>query len=75
MAFDVIEGMDDVNSLNERFNILESLGFEVIYRIKTGNMGMEETPDIISMVHKYADDNGGTRYRSLYSPRAQRAQD
>lgn len=58
MAFDVIEGMDDINSLNERFNILESLGFEVIYRIKTGNMGMEETPDIISMVHKYADDNG-----------------
>lgn len=57
MAFDVIEGMDDINSLNERFNILESLGFEVIYRIKTGNMGMEETPDIISMVHKYADDN------------------
>ena len=58
MAFDVIEGMDDINSLNERFNILESLGFEVIYRIKTGNMGIEETPDIISMVHKYADDNG-----------------
>ena len=58
MAFDVIEGMDDVNSLNERFNILESLGFEVIYRMKTGNMGIEETSDIISMVHKYADDNG-----------------
>ncbi len=58
MAFDVIEGMDEIGSLNERFNILESLGFEVIYRIKTGNMGMEETPDIISMVHKYADDNG-----------------
>jgi DNA ligase (NAD+) len=58
MAFDVIEGMDDVNSLYERFNILESLGFEVIYHMRTGNMGMEETPDIISMVHKYADDNG-----------------
>ena len=55
MAFDVIEGMDDVNSLYDRFGILESMGFEVIYHMRVGNMGIEETADIIHMIHKYAD--------------------
>ena len=58
MAFDVIEGMDNVNSLYERFNILTSLGFEVIFHQKTNGMVAEETSDIISNIHKYADDNG-----------------
>lgn len=58
MAFDVIEGMDEIDLLSERFKIIERLGFEVIYYAKTQSMGMEEAPDIIRMVHKYADDNG-----------------
>lgn len=57
MAFDVIEGMEDINSLYDRFHILSNLGFEVIYHMKTGNMGIHETSDIIRMVHEYADEN------------------
>ena len=57
MAFDVIEGMEDINSLYDRFHILSNLGFEVIYHMKTGNMGIHETADIIRMVHEYADEN------------------
>ena len=57
MAFDVIEGMDDVNSLNERFAILKNLGFEVIFHIKAGNIDVEEAADIIQSIHKHADNN------------------
>ena len=57
MAFDVIEGMDEINSLYSRFDILKDLGFEVIYHMKVGNMGVEETTDIIRMVHEYADEH------------------
>ena len=57
MAFDVIEGMEDINSLYDRFHILSNLGFEVIYHMKTSNMGIHETSDIIRMVHEYADEN------------------
>ena len=57
MAFDVIEGMDSVDSLYERFNILKSLGFEVVFHIKAGNINVEETTDIIQIIHKYADSH------------------
>ena len=58
MAFDVIEGMDEINSLYDRFNILASLGFEVIFHQLTGGMGTEQTSDIIRDIHQYADNNG-----------------
>jgi DNA ligase (NAD+) len=57
MAFDVIEGMDEINSLYDRFDILKDMGFEVIYHMKTGNMGVEETADIIQDIHEYANDH------------------
>lgn len=58
MAFDVIEGMSEINSLYDRFKVLSSLGFEVIYHIRNRNMDIEETTDIVRMIHEYADSNG-----------------
>lgn len=57
MAFDIIEGMEEINSLYDRFQILSNFGFEVIYHIKAGNVDIEETNEIIQTIHKYADDN------------------
>lgn len=58
MAFDVIEGMDEINSLYDRFDVLSNLGFEVIFHQRTGNMDAEEVSDIIRDVHLYADNHG-----------------
>lgn len=57
MAFDVIEGMEDINSLYDRFHMLSSLGFEVIYHMRTGGLDVCEASDVIRMVHEYADNN------------------
>ena len=57
MAFDVIDGMDNINSLYDRFNVLSHLGFEVIYHMRVGNLNIDETSDIINMIHEYANEN------------------
>ena len=58
MLFDVIKGMDKINSLYKRFELAASLGFDVIYHQKVGGMGVEEFADIIKNIHKYADIHG-----------------
>ena len=57
MAFDVIEGMDDINSLYNRFDILKSLGFEVIHHTMVADMGIEDTTSIIRDIHEYANSH------------------
>lgn len=58
MLFDVIKGMDEINSLYKRFELAASLGFDVIYHQKVGGMGAKEFTDIIKNIHKYADNHG-----------------
>ena len=58
MLFDVIKGMDDINSLYKRFELAASLGFDVIYHQRIGGMGAEEFADIIKNIHEYADNHG-----------------
>lgn len=58
MAFDVIDGMDEINSLFDRFGILMKLGFEVIYHHKTKNANAEETSNIMNIIHQYANSMG-----------------
>lgn len=58
MAFDVIEGMDNINSLYDRFEKIKNLGFEPVYHIKTGNTDLEDTTNIIKMIHDYAEEQG-----------------
>lgn len=57
MVFDVIEGMEEIDSLYDRFQVATNLGFEVIYHVRTGNLDLEDTKNTIQMVHKYADDH------------------
>lgn len=57
MVFDVIEGMEEIDSLYDRFQVTTNLGFEVIYHVRTGNLDLEDTKNTIQMVHKYADDH------------------
>ena len=58
MLFDVIKGMDNVNSLYQRFELATNLGFDVIYHHKVGGLGAEEFTDIIKNIHEYADGHG-----------------
>ena len=58
MAFDVIEGMNEINSLFDRFEVLMKLGFEVIYHHKTKNASVEDVSTIIKTIHEYADNIG-----------------
>ena len=58
MLFDVIKGMDSVNSLYQRFELAADLGFDVIYYYKVGGLGAEEFADIIKNIHEYADNHG-----------------
>lgn len=58
MLFDVIKGMDEINSLYKRFELAASLGFDVIYHHRVNGMGVEEFTDIIKNIHEYADDRG-----------------
>lgn len=58
MLFDVIKGMDEINSLYKRFELAASLGFDVIYHQRVNGMGVEEFTDIIKNIHEYADDRG-----------------
>lgn len=58
MLFDVIKGMDEINSLYKRFELAARLGFDVIYHQKVGAMGEEEFTDIIKNIHEYADSHG-----------------
>lgn len=58
MLFDVIKGMDEINSLYKRFELAASLGFDVIYHQRVGGIGAEEFVDIIKSIHEYADSHG-----------------
>lgn len=58
MLFDVIKGMDDINSLYKRFELAASLGFDVIYHQRISGIGAEEFADIIKNIHEYADNHG-----------------
>lgn len=58
MLFDVIKGMDEINSLYKRFELAASLGFDVIYHQRVGGIGAEEFADIIKSIHEYADNHG-----------------
>lgn len=58
MLFDVIKGMDEINSLYKRFELAASLGFDVIYHQRVGGIVTEEFADIIKNIHEYADNNG-----------------
>lgn len=58
MLFDVIKGMDEINSLYKRFELAASLGFDVIYHQRVNGIGVEEFTDIIKNIHEYADDRG-----------------
>ena len=58
MLFDVIKGMDEINSLYKRFELAASLGFDVIYHQRVGGIGTEEFADIIKNIHEYADNHG-----------------
>ena len=58
MAFDVIEGMDEIDSLFDRFGILMDLGFEVIYHHKTKNANVEDVSNIINAIHRHANNMG-----------------
>ena len=58
MLFDVIKGMDEINSLYKRFELAASLGFDVIYHQRVGGIGAEEFADIIKNIHEYADNHG-----------------
>lgn len=58
MLFDIIKGMDEINSLYKRFELAASLGFDVIYHQRVNKMGVEEFTDIIKNIHKYADIHG-----------------
>ena len=58
MLFDVIKGMDEINSLYKRFELAASFGFDVIYHQRVGGIGAEEFADIIKSIHEYADNHG-----------------
>lgn len=58
MLFDVIKGMDEINSLYKRFELAASLGFDVIYHQRVGGIVTEEFADIIKNIHEYADNHG-----------------
>lgn len=58
MLFDVIKGMNYINSLYQRFELAANLGFDVIYHHKVGGLEAEEFEDVIKNIHEYADSHG-----------------
>lgn len=58
ILFDVIEGMDTIDSLDRRFTLASELGFDVIYHEKIETPSEENLTNAINNIHKVADDNG-----------------
>lgn len=57
MVFDVIEGMDEINSLHDRFETVSKLGFEVIHHHRTRFLDIEDVEHSVELIHLYADEH------------------